>query len=105
MAKKSSKRVPKLPATPPAQSVDDSATSVPQSVENPSDPLEVVRLMELCLANAVSPFAESWENNDKFNSLREYLEANLGDNSPPAPNAFAELAEHLRDAYRSLKQF
>ena len=105
MAKKSSKRVPKLPATPPAQSVDDSATSVPQSVENPIDPLELVTMMELCLAMAASPFAGYWDNDNKFNSPREYLEANLGDNSPPAPNAFAELAEHLRDAYRSLKQF
>lgn len=61
--------------------------------------------MELCLAKAAFPFAGSWENNDKFNSPRDYLEANLGDNAAPAPNAFAELAEHLRNAYRSLKQF
>ena len=92
MAKKSSKRVPKLPATPPAQSVDDSATSVPQSVENPIDPLELVTMMERCLAMAASPFAGYWDKDDKFNSPREYLEANLVTVHTPALPETQELA-------------
>ena len=105
MAKHSSKNAPRLAVAEPTQAIDSGTPSFPQCEEVLTDPQQLILLMELCLINATSQFAASWDSDGQSDRPRDFLEAILGDDAKPPSSEFAEVAEHLRCAFRSLKAF